>query len=414
MRFERLTVRGGGEDTVRLENVTGVEFDHVGIFSTTHGVRTNNATDTTFAHCRFLGGLPDWFFRSDPSPAPGTAGHGRRGNNPGAQTSRALLLGAKDDTGTHIHHSEFRNGHDLYLSGSDIDFHHNWIDNLDDEALLLDAVPSRNVHVHQNVITRSLSAISFAGEARAGRTTSTGTSSTSAGRPPATGRASAGDAPRAGATGISTRATVRTGRGSCSRTRSSCPRSRQKFKAAFTHFRDVEGTSLHRALNNVFVAVRRPGAPRRAILLIPRGRPWLVERWQRVLPHRRRGTARCTGSRRRSDAIRRSQRGSGPARATSWHGIEGDPGFRRLGRGRHSAAHGRFPPDAGAGRDAGVALPDPLRGLDPWDVPGSPSIGAYRAEERGCRSGSTAGGYFRAPTRARPGSRRRTTNPPDT
>ena len=42
-----------------------------------------------------------------------------------------------------IHHCEFHNAHDLYLGGTNIDFHHNWINNLNDEGLVLDAFPRR-------------------------------------------------------------------------------------------------------------------------------------------------------------------------------------------------------------------------------------------------------------------------------
>ena len=192
--------------------------------------------------------------------------HGKgTGNGPGAQTSRALLVGAKDDTGTHIHHSEFRNGHDLYLSGSDIDFHHNWVDNLDDEALLLDAVPSRNVKVHENVITRSLSAISFAGGARAG--------------PHYIYRnlidlrwPTAGNRPRHKDDTLALRyghlykSNAPDGPWELFQNTFVVSSPQPKLKATFTHLRPVKGAPEHRALNNVFVAARRPGAPLQPIL----------------------------------------------------------------------------------------------------------------------------------------------------
>jgi hypothetical protein len=42
-------------------------------------------------------------------------------------------------------------------------FHHNWVDNLNDEGLFLDAKATSHLRVYQNVITRCLSVISFAG-----------------------------------------------------------------------------------------------------------------------------------------------------------------------------------------------------------------------------------------------------------
>ena len=61
-----------------------------------------------------------------------------------------------------IHHCEFVNGHDLYLVATNMHFHHNWIDNLQDEGMMLDAQPSASGRIHSNVITRCLSPISMA------------------------------------------------------------------------------------------------------------------------------------------------------------------------------------------------------------------------------------------------------------
>jgi hypothetical protein len=70
--------------------------------------------------------------------------------------------------GTEFAYSEFINSHDLYLSGNGTKFHHNWIHNLNDEALFLDGAAVAAGVLHDNVITRTLSAISFAGSNSAG------------------------------------------------------------------------------------------------------------------------------------------------------------------------------------------------------------------------------------------------------
>ena len=56
-------------------------------------------------------------------------------------------------------------------------------------------------------------------------------------------------------------------------------------------------------------------------------------------------------------------------------GIQGAPGFRRLGE-------DDFRLTPGPASTHGVPLQDPLADRDPWDVPDSPSIGAFRADER--------------------------------
>jgi hypothetical protein len=376
VRFVNLAIHGGGNLTVRLDKVKGVEFDHVDIFSATHGVRTSRAENTTFAHCRFLGGLPDWFFRSDAKAGTRVLPHGKgTGNGPGAQTSRALLVGAKDDTGTYIHHSEFRNGHDLYLSGSEIDFHHNWVDNLDDEALLLDAVPSRNVEVHENVITRSLSAISFAGGAQAGphyiyRNLIDLRRPTAGNRP-----RHAGDA-RALRYGHLYKTNAADGPWELFQNTFLVSSPQPKLRASFTHLR-VKGASTHRALNNVFVAARRPGAELQPILLVPAPTPATVSDGNAYF--------RLGGGREKLYRLLPKQfvDDLGPLQALGYErdGIDGDPGFRRLDADDFRLKQG------GRAAAAGVELDDRLPDLDPWDVADSPSIGAYRADERRLRVG---------------------------
>jgi hypothetical protein len=173
LRFENLSIRYGGEESIRLQKVEGVVFDHVRIWATTFGVRmgeTNaRATNTIFRNCEFNGGLPTWLFRNDLKDEydyndDGAIVH----NNLGKPTVDTLLLGNPNDTGTQIHNCEFRNAHDIYLRGDNLSFHHNWINNLNDEGLLVDSYEPESRHpanmkIYQNVILKTLSAISFAG-----------------------------------------------------------------------------------------------------------------------------------------------------------------------------------------------------------------------------------------------------------
>jgi hypothetical protein len=77
-------------------------------------------------------------------------------------------IGSSPNTGTTIRHCEFQNAHDLYLGGSELDFHHDWLNNLNDEGLFLDIFPSAKVRIHEHVILKTLSPLNFAGTQVAG------------------------------------------------------------------------------------------------------------------------------------------------------------------------------------------------------------------------------------------------------
>src|SRR5690606_4987760 len=61
-----------------------------------------------------------------------------------------------------IHHSEFTDGHDgVYLSGRDIDFHHNLVDNMQDDSIYVSSPTpyiTDNLRIHENLIRRGVTA----------------------------------------------------------------------------------------------------------------------------------------------------------------------------------------------------------------------------------------------------------------
>jgi hypothetical protein len=131
LRFEHLAIRYGGDFTTILTGVTGLVFDHVRFWASSHGVRTGTNTGTTFQHCEFDGGKPSWYFRNDGKTQYTFLQEGMPvQNNLGKQTMRSLFVPSSVDTGTTIHHCEFHDAHDLYLGGSHVDFHYNWIHDL--------------------------------------------------------------------------------------------------------------------------------------------------------------------------------------------------------------------------------------------------------------------------------------------
>jgi hypothetical protein len=163
--FTDLTVRFAGTNTMMIDHCESVTFDRVDVWASTNALRLGSFTGLTFRNCRFDGGLPPWFFRTDRKSqydyrmGPGEP---KKTNKLGKATVDTLMYGQGDMHDLEIDHCEFVNSHDLYLLASKTHFHHNWIDNLNDEAMLLDARPSAGGCIHSNVITHCLTGISMA------------------------------------------------------------------------------------------------------------------------------------------------------------------------------------------------------------------------------------------------------------
>jgi hypothetical protein len=171
IRFENLSVRFGGENCIYLKRTKSLVFDHVQIWAAGHGVRFENTTRTILRHCEIRGGAPSWYFRSDRKVQyPFKDGNTVVTNQLGKNTSVALLAGTSGSTDTEIHNCELRDAHDIVLCGQDVRFHHNWIDNLNDESLFIDQIETHDLLVFQNVFTRCLSAISAGGTRVSGPT----------------------------------------------------------------------------------------------------------------------------------------------------------------------------------------------------------------------------------------------------
>jgi hypothetical protein len=70
-----------------------------------------------------------------------------------------------------IDHCEIANGHDVYVFGARMRFHHNWIHNINDDALNVggEDAATNNAWIYRNVITQSLTALSFAAQTRVGQ-----------------------------------------------------------------------------------------------------------------------------------------------------------------------------------------------------------------------------------------------------
>lgn len=216
-------------------------------------LRMGSSRDSAFHHCEFNGGMPSWYFRTDrKNEYYFNDGSGVVVNNLGKQTLRALLLGGNSDIGTEIAHCEFLNAHDLYLVGTNLNFHHNWIYNLNDEGIVIDGGLTDNVKIYRNVINKTLSPISFAGTQVGGpryiyRNLVDVRSPTAGFRPRFTGDKAVW---RYGNT-----FKINPPDGPYDLFQNTFLVYDQEGQAAYLHFRDTTGIHRRRSLNNIFVAV---------------------------------------------------------------------------------------------------------------------------------------------------------------
>lgn len=267
IRFQKLTIRYGGEYTTHLEGVTGLMFDHVRFMGSSYVLRMGSSRDSAFHHCEFNGGMPSWYFRTDrKNEYYLNDGSGVVMNNLGKQTLRALLLGGNSDIGTEIANCEFLNAHDLYLVGTNLNFHHNWIYNLNDEGIVIDGGLTDNVKIYRNVINKTLSPISFAGTQVGGpryiyRNLVDVRSPTAGFRPRFTGDKAVW---RYGNT-----FKINPPDGPYDLFQNTFLVYDQEGQAAYLHFRDTTGIHRRRSLNNIFVAVNPTAGADVAMTFLP-------------------------------------------------------------------------------------------------------------------------------------------------
>jgi hypothetical protein len=176
--FHDLELRFGNPDTIRLNTCSNIAFDHCRIRSATHAIEllTGNTEtdwnqDITLEHCVLDGGVPTWFFRSDrkdeyltgPTNKDRVPQAETFRNRLGASTSNVQISGTARNRHVVVHHCEIINAHDTYIFGQDMEFHHNWINNLNDDAIALSGEAlTGNAKIYCNVMTRCLTALSFA------------------------------------------------------------------------------------------------------------------------------------------------------------------------------------------------------------------------------------------------------------
>jgi hypothetical protein len=186
--FKNLTLRFGGQETIRLRDCCHVAFDHVEIRAASRAILLHAEAGEAnkrirFRHCTIDGGLPPWFFRSDRKDTyrftqhdPDAAVQPQPVGDPpvndlGRSTTGVLISAGPNAADVGIDHCEIANGHDVYVFGARMRFHHNWVHNINDDALNFGSedAGTKNAWVYRNVITQSLTALSFAAQPRVGQ-----------------------------------------------------------------------------------------------------------------------------------------------------------------------------------------------------------------------------------------------------
>jgi hypothetical protein len=411
VRFENLSIRFGGEFTLETEKTDSIEFDHVRLLAASYGVSLGAGTATVLRHSEVSGGLASWYFRSDRKDEydfkdGDTVNH----NNLGKQTSRALIFGSRENAGLEIYNCEFLDAHDLYFFGEKVGFHHNWVHNLNDEALFIDPVGTSDLRIFQNVVTQCLSAISFAGD-KVGGPTYIYRNLIDLRRP------TAGRRPRH----VGDKDVFRFGHlyksnkvdGPLDLFQNTCLVSQQDEQVSYSHYGNTGGTNPRRSFNNIFIAVNPDSVSDLAIIYLPppsfpgstdgncyfrigeATKPLL-----RFLGYRFQGEDFPKGSFDDLESLRDSvlfeqSKTQYPAGYEAIS-IQADPRFRRIGVDGSPQSNDdlRLRSDSPA-RRKGIVLPPDLRPLDPLaPSQGRPDIGCYAFGKPGLSVGVDGRRHF--------------------
>lgn len=177
LRLQDVVLRGGGYETIVIDQAQDIAFENVTVWSGSYGARITGTRKLRIEHCGFYGSCPPWIFRADSSLR---SYPGRPHRDITRLNTHALLVPeagrefsvyaypVNDDW--EIAFSEFTDAHDgVYLGGVSSRFHHNLIDGLQDDGLYLSPMSPRyhpepaEIHISQNLFKSCLTALAFGG-----------------------------------------------------------------------------------------------------------------------------------------------------------------------------------------------------------------------------------------------------------
>ncbi|MBA2539427.1 MAG: hypothetical protein H0V17_07325 [Deltaproteobacteria bacterium] len=170
VRIHDLVLRGSVGHTLHIEGSDHVELDGLAVYGGAPAVFARSTSNVRLAHSLVRGTAAPWSSR--PSMK-------YRGQSPYlVVVDGALPQSARWE----IAHNEFTDGHDGIVVDSikTLRFHHNLVDNFNDDALYLTLAPRAalpdDVHIYENVFSRTFTALAFGdrGDAKGGNTIGAG------------------------------------------------------------------------------------------------------------------------------------------------------------------------------------------------------------------------------------------------
>lgn len=179
LRFEDLIIRGAGYTAVELNHGMDIVFDNVTVWCGAYGMQVSRTVDFKLLRSGLYGNVAPWTFRSDGSKRDYP---GRPHRNISRLNTHALLeidsgressvYATPQNDRWEIAWSEFADAHDgLYLGAINVKFHHNLIENLQDDGIYLSPMYHRHrldkfdpeIHIYQNYFGGMLTALAFGG-----------------------------------------------------------------------------------------------------------------------------------------------------------------------------------------------------------------------------------------------------------
>jgi len=163
-RLQDVVIRGGGANTVLIRQAEDLEFDGVTLYSGHRGIRVETTGGLRVTNTALRGHMPPWGSRTTSKYltldshlfVPVGTYDVRKGKR------KYLSPPCRD---FEIAYCEFTDGHDgPYLGGvKRLKFHHNLVDNMNDDGLYLSSwgPPGEEVHIYQNWLSRCLSVFAF-------------------------------------------------------------------------------------------------------------------------------------------------------------------------------------------------------------------------------------------------------------
>ena len=179
VRFQDLIIRGSGYDSIKIDQSTDIEFDNVTVWCGTFGLRATGTQRLKFHRSALYGSIPPWLSRAEC----GLQSYPGRSERDIARLNTHALLVPEANPESSVYafpfnddwefsYSDFTESSDgVYLGGVTMKFHHNLVDNMQDDGLYLSPMYARperfmgkgRVDIFQNYLSRALTMLAFGG-----------------------------------------------------------------------------------------------------------------------------------------------------------------------------------------------------------------------------------------------------------